>query len=493
MYNPFDGTMPPVEKPDDFIGRRNIYERLNEKIQNQQNIVMQGVKGSGKTSVLRTFFSSDYRIKMAEDENTIIVFDSYPVYLPCDRVLEFFSERIADALSILQYCGKEDIRKELKRKIREIRNDHSNTDACLRAIVELLHNEGYRVLLVLDDFEVFTSSTEVTVNHHNLLRSLMNKGLQFIVATNFDLTKDSLNGKIEGGSFLIQTFLGNEVLVSGFDKQETAEYLHRYLNADDGHEFSSYEVQSIYAISGGIPVLVRLTAKHAFDRKYTVNRELQTEDFDAVIPKVISDAGNLLESWYKYLTRAQYNTIQYLLERPGSDNDDSIMKKFYDRGVFKAYTELNKNGIECEIVGTYDFNSVILEEFSKDSEMLIQLMKRNEPLPVIKMMEYERLVDKISSRDSKWMERYAQSIHGSEELENQLKIIIDSCNLQKSELDTVKGLIADLAGQNSNKTGIVEKVKKGLTALSTGVTLATADYTKIVKTFDILMQILNNI
>ena len=106
MYNPFDGTMPPVEKSNDFIGRRNIYERLNEKIQNQQNIVLQGVKGSGKTSVLRTFFSFQYKIKMAGDKNTIIVFDSYPVYLPCDRVLEFFSERIADALNILQYCGK---------------------------------------------------------------------------------------------------------------------------------------------------------------------------------------------------------------------------------------------------------------------------------------------------------------------------------------------------------------------------------------------------
>ena len=72
MYNPFDGTMPPVEKSNDFIGRRNIYERLNEKIQNQQNIVLQGVKGSGKTSVLRTFFSSQYKIKMAGDKNIFL-------------------------------------------------------------------------------------------------------------------------------------------------------------------------------------------------------------------------------------------------------------------------------------------------------------------------------------------------------------------------------------------------------------------------------------
>ena len=378
----------------------------------------------------------------------------------------------------------------MREQIREIRNEHANTDACLRAIVELLHNEGYRVLLVLDDFEVFTSSEEVTVNHHNLLRSLMNKGLQFIVATNFDLTRDSLNNKIEGGSFLIQTFLGNEVLVSGFNKQETTQYLNRYLNADTDHGFSDYEIQSIYAISGGIPALVRLTAKHAFDKKYTVNRELQTEDFDAIIPKVIFSADNLLENWYKYLTRNQYDTVQCLLERPRANNDDAVMKKFYDRGVLKAYTELNKNGIECEIVGTYDFNSVILEEFSKDSEKLIRLMRRNEPLPVIKMAEYDRLIDKISSRDSMWMERYAQSIYDSEELEHQLRLIIDSCNLQKNELDAVKRLIVDLSDQNSNKTGIVEKVKKGLMALSTTVTLATADYTKIVEAFDILMRIL---
>ena len=492
MYNPFDGTMPPVEKQNDFIGRRNIYERLNEKIQNQQNIVMQGVKGSGKTSVLRTFFGSEYRNKMARYENTIIVFDSYPVYLPCDRVLEFFSERIADALCVLQYCGKEDVFENLKNKIKVIRNDHSNTDACLRAIVELLYNEGYKVLLVLDDFEVFTSSTEVTVNHHNLLRSLMNKGLQFVVATNFDLTRDSLNGKIEGGSFLIQTFLGNEVLVSGFDKQETAEYLHRYLRTDVCHEFSNYEIHSIYVISGGIPALVRLTAKYAFEKKYALNRELHTEDFDTIIPQVISDAGNILEGWYKYLTRDQYNTIQYLLEKPGIDSNDSVMKKFYDRGIFKAYTDLNKNGIECEIVGTYDFNSVILEEFSKNSEILIQLMKRNEPLPVIKMTEYDRMIEKISSRDSKWMERYAQSIYDSEELQNQLELIIESCNLQKKELDAIRGLIIELSSQSSIKTGIVEKVKKGLTALSTIVTLTTADYTQIEKVFDILTRILTN-
>ena len=64
MSNPFVGTMPPVDDVRDLYGREDVFKKLDEMIGKGKNIVLMGVEGAGKTSVLESYFTSGYCAKM---------------------------------------------------------------------------------------------------------------------------------------------------------------------------------------------------------------------------------------------------------------------------------------------------------------------------------------------------------------------------------------------------------------------------------------------
>lgn len=114
----------------------------------------------------------------------------------------------------------------------------------------------------------------------------------------------------------------------------------------------------------------------------------------------------------------------------------------------------------------------------------------------IKLAECNNMLQVIGADESKWWEIYSKSIYSSDELRRQLRMILDSSILQKHETAIIKELVEELSNKNSTKKGIIDKIKKALVALSTGVTLITADYNNvenIKNTYDILKRILENI
>ena len=82
-------------------------------------------------------------------------------------------------------------------------------------------------------------------------------------------------------------------------------------------------------------------------------------------------------------------------------------------------------------------------------------------------------------------------IRDRSELKAKIQDILETCNLQEKEIAIIKDLNEELL-ECVNKGGILEKLKKGLTALSTGVTLATADYEKVMELFEIIKKLAEN-
>lgn len=111
----------------------------------------------------------------------------------------------------------------------------------------------------------------------------------------------------------------------------------------------------------------------------------------------------------------------------------------------------------------------------------------------IRMEDYNRMIQKLGNNEVRWLELYSQAIYNSNELKSQLQIILETCNLQEYEINVLKEWMSELSNKRCEKIGIVEIVKKGLTALSTGVTLATADYDKILHLFEILMGMVESL
>lgn len=108
---------------------------------------------------------------------------------------------------------------------------------------------------------------------------------------------------------------------------------------------------------------------------------------------------------------------------------------------------------------------------------------------LIQIAKYDDMVSSIKEIEPKWQELYTQEIISSLELKEQLQIILNSTTLQERENAAIKDLLKELSNKNGDKKGIVDKIKKGLVALATGVTLTTAEYTNIAKLFNILENI----
>lgn len=87
---------------------------------------------------------------------------------------------------------------------------------------------------------------------------------------------------------------------------------------------------------------------------------------------------------------------------------------------------------------------------------------------------------------------YSQEIYTSRELKTQLQEILDSCKLQKNEINVVKDLLNDISNKNPNPN-IGEKINGALATLSAIVTLSTADYSKIIKLPEILINLIEKL
>ena len=71
--NPFKGTRMPIDSRSKLIGREEAFEELQMKMENRSHTVIMGVEGSGKSSLLKSFFNQEYCMKMAKEERTLIM------------------------------------------------------------------------------------------------------------------------------------------------------------------------------------------------------------------------------------------------------------------------------------------------------------------------------------------------------------------------------------------------------------------------------------
>lgn len=122
---------------------------------------------------------------------------------------------------------------------------------------------------------------------------------------------------------------------------------------------------------------------------------------------------------------------------------------------------------------------------------ILQSVLQNINLLQVKLMEYNDFVKEIKADSRRDINCLLEEIYNSSELKAKIQDILETCNLQEKEIAIIKDLNEELL-ECVNKGGILEKLKKGLTALSTGVTLATADYEKVMELFEIIKKLAEN-
>ena len=385
--NPFMGSMP-IENINDWIGSKKIFETLDFCVRQRANTCIMGVEGSGKTSLLHCCFSFPYRKKMAVEKKVLV----YSADLSNKTDGEAICACLADQLkyAVRRLLKDEGVLEDIMDAL--VRLDARSATTELYQIISLLHNEyGYFIVLVMDHFELFTSSARVTMEHHEIFRSLIDNGsMQCIVATNYDLSQDSLPRDVKG-SFYLQKFT-QSITMNPLTEYEVFDYIRKKQNEPAVDiKMNEKQIAAVYRLSGGIPLVMEITAKCVYD---VLEQNGGKMDGKKATTAAFDNCQPLFRSWCKLLTFTQVEVLSLLASRAQNNNEFAAIDFTGDPSYEKEVLALKKRGILQKKkalldetgnplpVGDYEvsFNSLLFQSFCK-SGLIEEAVRRNPLLP----------------------------------------------------------------------------------------------------------------
>lgn len=324
--NPFLTNSMPIDAENNLYYREQEIKIIKEYVDGRNQTVILGVEGVGKTSLLRTVFNKEYRIQKARENTLISSVTEFPSNLKNDDIYNHFIETIISSVGILSSCGEQELMNAILNKCKSIRMTSQSTESKFEAIVNEIHESGYHIIIVVDNFERFTSSKEVTKHHHETLRKMLEK-TQYIVATNYDLNEDSLPQDVSGSLYLM-AFAGHEIRIGGWSYEHTEMYVHEQL-IDGNIKFSEATILNLYLATGGIPVLVKLAGQYAYDciKRYRTEENLK---FASVYNE--KKVQLILQHWSKMLTPMQIASLRNI-QQPENTRDETMLRCLYLRGL----------------------------------------------------------------------------------------------------------------------------------------------------------------
>lgn len=407
--NPFVVNSMAIDTPEDLFSREEEIKHIRQYVDSKVQTAIFGVEGVGKTSLLNSTFNQKYRIAKAKENILISSVTEYPSDLKNDEIYKHFIETIISSVRILSLCGKEEKEKEILEKCRSYRLDQTSMEGEFEVVVNTIHDYGYHIILVIDNFEKFTSSKDVTMKHHETLRRMLKK-TQYIVASNYDFNEDSLPSGVSG-SLLLMNFAGHEIRVGGWAKEQTLDYLNHCL-ANETIKFSETLSDIIFTVSGGIPMLVKSAAQFAYEYIEKNNAEKGIDFIDLYNePKT----QIVLEHWCKILTPFQIDALR----KKKKDHIDTLADKaarrsLYLRGIFNYAQLKDSNGNIIVSNDKYQPCCYFLTLYSDDGERLERAAEKNPlrqekktaspphaPISVDQLLEelYKRLEDGEANKE----------------------------------------------------------------------------------------------
>jgi hypothetical protein len=385
MMNPFKSKNP-IDQREKWIGdqesNRSAFAILDDNVAQRINTVIMGVKGSGKTSLLRCLFTFDYCLAKAQNDHILICEVDLSNRADGEDVCNYLADQLIDSVDI--YLGDDPACSGIVSKVRSVTSDSGATK--LELIIRRLQMFHYGVTLVMDNFEHFTTSENVTSEHHDKLRFLTEQGsLYFVAATDSDLSEDTLPENVKG-SYLLQKFTST-ILLTAFDEKQAVEFMKKKLG--DSHIISEGLMKTLYKLSGGVPWLLETAAECAYDNLEENNGFM---DKDQTKKAIYEKSKPYLSAWCKYLTEPQRKVLRLMLENfqknsvllhrdfTGEQSElTTAVGALKARGILKQWTYIDGFGnIRLGADGDVCFNSLLLQRYFKEHLEEIEADRRKQ-------------------------------------------------------------------------------------------------------------------
>ena len=370
--NPFTPTALPISKRENLKYRQTLIAALESKIKTPQQTYLTGVEGSGKTSLLKSTFNFEYRKQKALENVLITPVVEFPDDLTSEAVYVFYVNTLMSSLDILTLFDNPSYQRLID-ECEAIRNDTTKTpQAQFNDIRNKIGNNGFHMVMVVDNFERFVLSPNVQMKHHETLckqDQLPTETIQFIVATNYDFNKSSLPPGTSG-SFFLSRFGDNCIRVGGFSLAETKEYIRQKLSDRRISTFSDALITEIYELSGGIPTVLEAVAKSAYDYIDLTGGE-EGWQFEST-----AQLDTLFNHWCCLLSDEQLAAVKALLDGNVTAENHQHLVTLSLRGAMNSKIEKDMFG-NIRIKDTrYDFCCKLLKQRCSEDGWLESVIDR---------------------------------------------------------------------------------------------------------------------
>ena len=316
--NPFNINGAALRNIDDFYGREGIITQLDHFISDQSSGCVQilGVMGVGKTSLLNAYFSFERKRAMAREYNILVCSVLLDNKITCEDLSSNLFKKLKD--SVREIIDTSDEKQAIISDIGFVDEVYgANKTGFEELVLKLYEKYQYRIALIFDGFEHFTTSLSITQDHHNMLRTLVEKGaLRCLVASNCDLEKTSLPKGI-GDSYYIENFSA-PITMEPYTLNAATNFINRKLE-NNVIQFTPPQIEYIYNLSGGIPRIFEVAAHYAYENIFRNNGSLQLKGFAESVYNQIK--SSVFEKWCKYFNEDHLHAIEVFIEELSKEPD----------------------------------------------------------------------------------------------------------------------------------------------------------------------------
>lgn len=367
---PFSSSLIPSDSDLRLFGRANIIRTFESWFSGPsiQSRLICGLKGTGKTTLLRSFFNDDFRKKMATESKVLIQlcsFNGNRMQTDAD-VFCRLTESVLESLRNLGTKSSEYLTyTEAFRKAKqdpdfsdyETNRDHGYN--LLRNYLGILQEDGYRVVLVFDDFHHLTCSPNcATETFSNMAEIIQNNDfVSYIISTDYHI-------KVGSDAYRISPFerifsMGSPMKIEGTTigtkKKQLRffkEYIHEQLKAfqeydceeDEMISFSDEDLDYVLNLTSGIPAMIQYTL-NALYKQCLKNPVPLTKSIIRDI--AFQNCASLMEAWTKHLSDRHWKILRIVLD--GGDarecdklpKNDNVCNHLLDTGLITCSIEMN--------------------------------------------------------------------------------------------------------------------------------------------------------
>ena len=309
-----------IKRTDDFFGRRQevkrIFARLNATPPGSVSIV--GDRKIGKSSLLNHIYMRQQRQEHLEFPERMIM-----VFLDFQQEKNMSMESFVRAmLGITNY--------ELRGRLDV--SDCALTLDGIKDMVERLDAAGFRLAILLDEFDIVTTNPNFELEFFSFLRFLANHyNVAYLTSSARDLQVLCHTKAISDSPFFN---IFSTMRLSAFTRAEAGELI-RVPSAKAGHPLGSY-VDDVLEISGLYPFFIQMACSHACEY-LEEHPDAAQPDFAGIRKHFYAEARLHFRYIWENLDEAERLVLQHVARRKGiPDSHKHVLQELGDRNLVQA-------------------------------------------------------------------------------------------------------------------------------------------------------------